>query len=82
MKANRSLEKAGECLYRNPSSGTYYALLKMRGKQIKRSLKTDQLSEARRKLRIFRDEQSRVDPESGKVTVDGLCDRFLEAMSS
>ena len=40
MSSSTSFEKAGECLYRNPSSQQYYALLKIRGKQIKRSLKT------------------------------------------
>ena len=40
MSSSTSFEKAGECLYRNPSSQQYYALLKIRGKQIKRSLKS------------------------------------------
>lgn len=38
MSSSLSFEKVGESLYRNPASGTYYALLKIRGKQIKRSL--------------------------------------------
>lgn len=33
------LTKVAKCLYRN-GHGTYFALLKVRGKQIKRSLKT------------------------------------------
>ena len=56
MSSNASFEKVGECLYRNPSSGTYYALVKIRGKQIKASLKTKGLVEARRKLKLKRDE--------------------------
>ncbi len=32
--------KVGECLYRNESSGIYYALVKRSGKQYRRSLKT------------------------------------------
>ena len=62
MSVSPSFEKVGECLYRNPSSGTYYALVKVGGKQIKNSLKTPNLAEARRKLKDFRNDISRVDP--------------------
>lgn len=82
MSKSPLFEKIGECLYRNPSSGTYYALVKIRGKQIKRTLKTTNLPEARRKLRDFKNEQARIDPEAGRVTVDALCDRFTAAMSA
>jgi integrase len=82
MGTNQSFEKVGECLYRNPSSGSYYALVKIRGKQIKRSLDTDSLPEARRKLRDFKNEQAQIDPEAGRVTVDSLCDRFTASMAS
>ncbi len=79
---SNSWKKAGECLYRNPSSRTYYALVKFKGKQIKRSLKTKNLPEAKRKLVAFKSELERVDPEAGRVSVTRLCDRFLEAMAS
>jgi hypothetical protein len=82
MGTNQSLEKVGECLYRNPASGSYYALVKIRGKQIKQSLKIDNLPEARRKLRDFKTEYTKIDPEAGRITVDALCDRFAAAMSS
>ncbi|MDB4793702.1 tyrosine-type recombinase/integrase [Methylacidiphilales bacterium] len=81
MGTSLSFEKVGECLYRNPSSGTYYALLKVRGKQIKRSLTTHDLPEARRRLRDFKSEQERIDPEAGQVTVGALCDRLVAATS-
>lgn len=49
--------KVAECLYRNQSSGTYYALVKRGGKQFRRSLKTKDrilagrfLAEYRRKV--------------------------------
>ena len=32
--------KVAECLYRNRSSGSYFALVKRRGKQIRKSLRT------------------------------------------
>ena len=44
------------CLYRNPSSAKYYAQLKVRSKQIKRSLDTDNLPTAWRKLKEFKRE--------------------------
>ncbi len=37
---SQELKKVGECLYRNGNK-TYFALLKVAGKQIKKSLKTD-----------------------------------------
>ena len=78
MNAPSSFKKIGECLYRYPSSGTYYALLKIRGKQIRRSLETDCLPEARRKLKDFRRDQVKLDPSAGRVTVATLCDRQLD----
>lgn len=46
--------KVGECLYRNVSSGVYFALLKVRGKQIRKSLKTKDRKLAERRLRDLR----------------------------
>ncbi len=82
MGANQSFEKVGECLYRNPSSGSYYALVKIRGKQIKQKLAARDLAEARRKLREFKNDQAKVDPAAGRITVDALCDKFTAAMTS
>ena len=82
MRSSPSFEKVGECLYRNPSSGQYYALLKIRGKQIKRSLKTDHLAQARRKLKDFRRDQACINPTAGKMTVARLCDRQLEIIKN
>ena len=62
------------CLHRNPSSGPYYALVKVRGKQIKASLETKNLAEARRKLKDFRRNIGRVDPNAGKITVEAMAD--------
>jgi integrase len=81
MGKSPSFEKVGECLYRNPSSRSYYAVIKVRGKQIKRSLTTRDLPEAKRKLLDFKKEQERIDPEAGQVTVGALCDRLVAATS-
>lgn len=50
---SQALTKVGECLYRN-GIGTYFALVKVRGKQIKRSLKTNDPTLAKRRLADFR----------------------------
>lgn len=76
MGSSPAFEKVGECLYRNSSSGTYYALVKVRGKQIKRSLRTDNLPEARRKLRDFKIEVSGLDPTTGRVSLRDLVKRY------
>jgi hypothetical protein len=67
MSVSPSFEKAGECLYRNPSSGTYFARVKLRGKEIKQSLETTNLATARRKLKDFKAKLERTDPEAGRV---------------
>lgn len=48
------LVKVAECLYRNQSSGTYFALVKRKGKQIRKSLKTTDRKLAERRLADFR----------------------------
>lgn len=55
-------------------------MVKVRGKQIKRSLGTHVLSEARRKLRDFKGDLARMDPAAGRVTLATLCDRYLETV--
>jgi len=44
------LNKAGEGLYRNPADGTYYALVKVRGKRFKASLNFPKRERVRMKL--------------------------------
>jgi hypothetical protein len=67
---------AGESL---PTSGTHYALVKVRGKPIKSRLRTD-LPEARRTLKRFRNDLDKVDPGSRKMSVEELADRYLATM--
>ena len=76
MSTSPSFEKIAECLYRNPSSRVYYALVKVKGKQHKRSLKTKDLAEAKRKLRDYRDELEVTAPGAGKVTVREVCQKY------
>ena len=49
-----SFRKVAECLYRNESSGTYYAFVKRNGRQIRRSLKTKDRKLGERRLKEFR----------------------------
>ena len=50
----------------NPTSLKYYALIKIRGKQIKRSLKSDNLAHARHALRDVRCNQEGFDLTAGR----------------
>jgi hypothetical protein len=51
--AEPALQRVGACLYRNQTSGTYYAWVKRAGKQIKRSLKRKGRKLAQRRLAGF-----------------------------
>jgi len=69
MKAeqkSQSLSRVGECLYRN-GIGVYFALVKVGGKQIKRSLKTNDLALAKRRVSELRKKAERM---HGKETRD------------
>jgi len=61
-------KKVGSCLYRYKGE-TYYALLKIRGKQIRQSLDTDDLELARRNLRKLRDKIENTDPSLSRRTM-------------
>lgn len=61
-----TLQHAGENLYRNQSSGIYYALFKRDGKQIRRSLKTTDKDLARRKLSDLREQVQRLTVDDAK----------------
>ena len=66
-------------LYRLESSGTYYALFKRAGKQIRRSLKTTDSALARRRLNELGDKIARLNHTKGasKITFAGLAERWL-----
>ena len=56
---SNSLRKVGECLYRN-GHGVYFAWFSVRGKQLKRSLKTSDKELARRRLAELREVATRL----------------------
>lgn len=76
-----SFNRVGECLWRN-HRGTYFALVKLSGKQIKRSLKTNDFELAKRKLASFRKSLKNIDPRIGKVTVGMLREKYLQSLES
>lgn len=85
MSANPSetsgavFRKVAQNLYRLESSGTYYALLKRGGKQIRKSLKTTDRQLASRRLNELRDRVSALNQTSGagKLTFSKVADRWL-----
>lgn len=71
--------KVAECLYRNRSSGTYFALVKRKGKQIRKSLKTKDRKLAERRLREFRKKADQLTgtPGERKTHFSVLAERWL-----
>jgi integrase len=75
----RGLKHVGECLYRH-HAGTYYALVKVSGKQIKRSLKTADLALAKRRIADFRNSASRLTGSEKSLIFEGLVTRWLASI--
>jgi integrase len=75
-----TFQKVGECLYRYSSSGVYYARIKVRGKEIRRSLQTTDRMHAKRKLAALKEAQAEVDHSKGRLTLAELCDQYLKTV--
>ena len=75
------MEKIGSCLYRYVPSGVYYALIKFRGKQIRRTLETKDLALARRNVLDLRRDLDLTDPELAHRTLEAQAERFLPTLS-
>jgi integrase len=73
-------KKIGPCLYRY-RNGTYYALIKHRGKQFRRSLETRDLAYARRKLTDVRRDIEETDPELARRTLEDHSTNFFETLT-
>ena len=78
------LHRVGECLYRNVSSGIYQAIIKVGGKQYKKSLKTKDRKVAERFLSDFRNNASRLSrtTSASRVLFRELAGRWLDAQRS
>lgn len=73
--------KVAENLYRNPSNGNYLALVKVRGKQKKQSLKTTDRAIANRRLADFREKAKRLHGANNRSMRFGeLAEIWLEAI--
>ena len=85
MKApqkSQSLNKVAECLYRN-GNGNYIALIKIKGKQIKRSLKTNDRQLANRRLADLREKSQRLlGSESRNIRFEELASAWIASKSA
>src|SRR5690606_23561471 len=70
--------RVAECLYRNAASGTYYALVKRGGKQIRKSLRTQDRKLAERRLVEFRERAGllTLDTQARKVDFQTLAEKW------
>ncbi len=77
---SQELKKVAECLYRNGNK-TYFALLKVSGKQIKRSLKTDDMAIAKRRLAELRAKAQRLHgTENKNIRFEELAENWMESI--
>jgi len=80
LKSSQVLKKVGECLYRN-GNGIYFAWVKVKGKQIKRSLKTDDQALAKRRLAEFREQASRLHGmDDGHLRFEEFSQQWLDSI--
>ena len=80
----RTFKNVGECLWRHTQNGIYYALIKRKGKQYRRSLRTKDRKLAERKLASFRLQIDRISRKSGtkNLTFKEQASRFLSIRES
>jgi len=72
-----AFEKVSECLYRFAKTEIYYARVWIRGKEIRRSLKTCDFQLAKRRLRDFRKDLERLNVDAANVTLETFLVTFL-----
>ncbi|PYJ10671.1 MAG: hypothetical protein DMF06_05665 [Verrucomicrobia bacterium] len=70
-----------ECLYRYRPTGAYYARFQINGKEVRKSLRTDDRQVAKRALAREQGKQAKIDPAAGKITLASLADRYLKTVS-
>ena len=74
--------KVAECLYRHVPSGNYYGLVKRRGKQIRRSLKTKDRQLPARRLAQFREKVARLSALGARAQIafEELANRWFDTI--
>ena len=81
-KESQEFNKVAECLYRN-GNRLYYAIVKVNGKQIGRSLKTNDLAIAKRRLVEFSAKAERLEGgENRNIRFEELADEWLASVKS
>ncbi|MDZ4743990.1 MAG: tyrosine-type recombinase/integrase [Verrucomicrobiota bacterium] len=78
---SQELTRVAECLYRN-GNGNYYAIVKASGKQIKRSLRTEDEKLAKRRLAEFRAKAERLTGDLKGLLFEELAKRWLELIKN
>ena len=79
---SQDLKKVAECLYRN-ANRVYFALIKVGGKQIKRSLKTDDMAMAKRRLGELRAKTERMHGKGNRnIRFEELTESWMESIKS
>src|SRR5207302_10924643 len=73
--------KVGENLYRYSTNDRYYAVFRVKGKLIWKSLKTSDREFAKRKLQEELEKQGRVEPNATNLTLSELLTLQEETMS-
>src|SRR5437016_7608606 len=76
-----AFQKVGECMYRYSSNGVYYARIKTRGKEIRRSLETIDRDLAKRRLVALKRELAGIDQSKAKLTLAALCAQYLQTVA-
>ena len=76
-----TFERVAECLYRYSTTGTYFALLKVRGKQTRVNLQTRDLATAKRKRDAEKNKLSKTDHDKRNCTLRECVETYLEGKS-
>ncbi len=66
-RRQQTLENVGDCLYRSSLTNLYYGILERDGRQVKRSLKTDDRELAKRRLEELRRKVGRLSASDAKT---------------
>lgn len=70
-------ENVGDNLYRLASTGGFYARVWLRGKEIRRSLRTKDRQLAKRRLAEFRRDMEALDMDASKTTLEAYLETFM-----
>ena len=82
VQKSQEFKKVAECLYRN-GNGIYFALVKVARKQVRRSLKTNDVALAKRRLAEFRGKAKRqTDHKNRDIRFEELAELWLASIKA